>query len=519
MQAAKRIAKNTAILYVRMAVTVLISLYSTRLILGSLGTEDFGLFNVVGGLIAMLGFLNACMAEATQRFMSYAQGEGDIAKIKKIFNVSILLHFIIASCLLLFLEISGYFFLNYVLNIPPDRLHAAQAIYQFMIISTLFTVISVPYDAVINARENMFLFAILGIFESALKLIIAFAIFQAEGDKLILYGSLMAILSILLLFIRVYYCRKTYDECELAIKKHFDSKLMKELSVFAGWSLLGYSTGMMAFYGQGILLNIFFGTVANAAQGVATQVSGQLGTFAHILLRALNPTIAKSEGSGDRDAMIKTVMFGSKISYYLLIILYIPMIIEMPFILKLWLKDVPEFTVIFCQLLLVRNLVEQIFLTLVTAISAVGNIKKYQLIGAFISIFPLLVTYLVFDNGYPPYALYYVYILYSVAMAANILYFSNQLFQLPVNAFLYNVAFRCTLTTIICLVIAALPLLVLDPGLYRISAVSLLSLLSFLMIAWNIGLSAQERHDAGQLVNHFLSGYRPKFRRLINHYL
>jgi O-antigen/teichoic acid export membrane protein len=516
MQAAKRITQNTLILYVRMAVTVLISLYSTRLILSALGADDFGLFNVVGGLIAMLGFLNACMAESTQRFMSYAQGEGDENKQKTIFNVSVVLHFFIAICLFVLLEVAGYVFLNHVLNIPPERLHAANSVYQFMVVSTIFTVISVPYDSVINARENMTLFAILGIIESVLKLFIAFIIVQSSMDKLIVYGFLMAFLSVLLLLARVYYCNKMYPECAINIRSNYDKVLMKEMSTFAGWSLLGYSSSMIAFYGQGIVLNIFFGAIANAAQGIATQISGQLGALAHTLLRALNPTIAKSEGSGDRELMIKTAMFGSKISFFLLMIFYVPIIIEMKFILTLWLKNVPEFTTIFCQLLLARNLLEQLFLTFISAISAVGKIRKFQLIGSTISLFPLPITYLLFSYGYPPYTLYFVFIAYSALSSVNIIYFSSKIFNLSVPLFLKDVLLRCAGAFIIVFTISAIPLQSMQDGIGRLAVVTLLSAILFFVVVWKIGLSRNERTDITSLSQSVIAGFRNSLQKLMS---
>ncbi|MEI6067814.1 MAG: hypothetical protein WCP96_10765 [Methylococcaceae bacterium] len=325
MQAIHRVATNTGILYLRMAITVFISLYATRLVLTALGVEDFGLYNLVGGVIAMLGFLNASMAGATQRFMSFAQGAGDIDKVKRIFNMSTLLHIGIALVVVIVLEIAGYFFFNGLLDIAVDRMATAKLVYQFMVISTLFTIVSVPYEAVITSHENMLFYAILGIVESVLKLAIALYItygtldlptglsISAEQihitystfDNLIVYGLLMAVLSILMLLIRRIYCHRKYSECELSLKKHYDKSLLKQISGFAGWSFMGTASSMIANYGQGILMNVFFGTVVNAAQGVTNQISGQLGVFATTLLKALNPMIDKSEGAGDRRLMIK----------------------------------------------------------------------------------------------------------------------------------------------------------------------------------------------------------------------
>src|SRR5690606_12650380 len=250
MEAAKRVAVNTGILYARMGITVLISLYSTRLILKALGAEDFGLFNVVGGAIAMLGFLNASMSAATQRFMSFAHGAGDKSKLNQIFNVSLVLHLIIAAILFVVLQIAGYFFFDGILNISEDRIDSAKLIYQFMIFSTLFTVISVPYNAVIIARENMLWIAILGIIEAVLKLSIAIYITYTLRDQLVVYGFSMAALSVLLLVLSGIYCHKKYLECKIRLQRQFNRKLMKEMTGFAGWSTTGSISGMVAQYGQ-----------------------------------------------------------------------------------------------------------------------------------------------------------------------------------------------------------------------------------------------------------------------------
>ena len=509
MEVAARIAKNTAVLYLRMAITVFISLYSTRLILSALGVADFGLFNLVGGLITMLAFINACMSEASQRFMSFAQGAGDVNRLKTIFNVSVTLHITIAIVLFLVLEIAGYIFFNYILNILPDRLYAAQLVYQFMIISTLFTVVSVPFDAVINARENMTLFAVLGVVEAMLKLIIAIAITKFAGDKLIMYGALMTLLSIFLLIVRVLYCRKYYEECDVKLTSRYDKRLLKEMASFAGWSFLGYSTSMISNYGQGIIINIFFGTKVNAGQGIANQVSGQLSTFAHTLMRALNPSIAKSEGSGNRSFMLKTAMMGSKLSFFLLMLLFVPTLIDMPFILSLWLKNVPPYAIVFCQLLLLRNLIEQLFITLVTSISAVGNIKRFQIYSSILTFFPLLISYILFYKGFEPQTLYLVFIVYSVLASINILYFAKITCGLSIQQFLNNVVVRCLFTFLIVFAIAIIPYYVFDNGWLRLVFVSLTSTLTAFISVWFVGLDTTEKSELKSLFN-------SKFKNIFN---
>ena len=493
MQPAKRVAINTGFLYAKMGITVFISLYSTRLILGALGVEDFGIFNLVGGVIAMLTFLNNAMAGATQRFMSYAQGMGEVNRLKQIFNVSVLLHMGIAIIILLLLEGAGYFLFNGILKISEGRMDAARLIYQFMIASTLFTIISVPYDAVINAHENMLFFAILGIIEALLKLGIAFFILTAHYDKLAAYGLLMAALSVLLLLLRRYYCHHYYVECQLDIRKYYDKPLFKEMTSFAGWSFLGCSSSMLGSYGQGIVLNMFFGTVVNAAQGVAGQVSGQLGAFAGTMLKALNPVIAKSEGAGNRSMMLQASMIGSKLSFFLLLIFYIPVLIEMPYIFNLWLKNVPDYAVIFCRLLLLRNLIEQLYATLSNSISAVGNIKEFQIYSSTLYIIPLVVSYILFLLHYPPYILYLVFLIFSFLSFGITVYFAFKICNLSISTYFNTIVLRCLISFGVILPVSLIPMVFMTEGLSRLFCVVGVSTISYLIVVWFIGLTKGEQ--------------------------
>ncbi|MDP4238364.1 MAG: MATE family efflux transporter [Bacteroidota bacterium] len=504
MQPAQRVAVNTSFLYARMGITVFISLYATRLILGALGVEDFGIFNLVGGVIAMLTFLNNAMATATQRFMSYSQGDGRLDRQKQIFNVSVILHIVIAVLILLLLEGTGYFLFNGILKISEARMDAAKLIYQFMIISTLFTVISVPYDAVINAHENMLFVAILGIIEAVLKLAIAFFILKAPYDKLSAFGLLMAALSVFLLILRRIYCHRAYAECEFNIRRYYDKPLFKEMTSFAGWSFLGSSSSMLGYYGQGIVLNMFFGTVVNAAQGVAGQISGQLGAFAGTMLKALNPVIAKSEGAGDRTRMLKASMLGSKLSFFLLVIFYVPVIIEMPYIFHLWLKNVPDYAIIFCRLLLLRNLIEQLYITLASSIAAVGNIKNYQIYSSTLYVIPLIVSYFLFLLHYSPSVLYVVFLIFALINLLVTMYFARVICGLSIMGYLKTVVLRCILSFGLIFAISAIPFPLMHEGLIRLLFVVGISFVSFSFTIWFIGFTQDERRMASQMIRNFL---------------
>jgi len=495
MHASHRVAMNTSILYARMAVTVFLSLYTTRITLHALGSNDFGIFNVVGGAIAMLAFLNAGMAASTQRFMSFAQGAGDLSNLKIIFNVSVILHVFLAVIILIVLECAGWALFHGILKIAPERIYAAWMVYQFSIISTLFSVISVPYDAVINARENMLLFAILGVAEAICKLIIAFVIMKTKSDRLVIYGALIAILSVILMLIRASYCHSKYVECTLAPRRLFELKLFKEMTKFAGWSFLGNASSLIAGYSQGIVLNVFFGTAINAAQGIANQVSGQLGALGTTMLGALNPIIGKSEGAGNRSMTLKAAMMGSKVSFFLLVPLAVPLSVEMPFILRLWLKNPPHYAVIFCQLLLLKNLVSQLFITLSATIFAVGNIRRYQVTSSFLNLAPIVLTYVLFSFGYPPYANYLVYIGYAFALGGLMLYFVTKDCKMSPLLYLQIVIIRCVLVLFAAMGGSLLPLFFLKEGLLRFVLVIGFDVVAYTAATWLVGFSKEERKE------------------------
>lgn len=493
MEAAKRVAKNTGILYARMAITVFISLYSTRLILAALGVADFGLFNVVGGVISMLGFLNSSMAAATQRFMSFAQGAGDLEKVKRIFNMSSLLHWGIAVLVLFLLEGAGYFFFHGVLNIAPDRMDVAKLIYQFMVISTLFTVISVPYEAVITSHENMLVYAIMGVIEAILKLGIAFYITYTGMDHLVMYGVLMAALSILLLLIKRIYCHRVYEECHLQIGKYYDKLLLKEMGGFAGWSLLGSSSGMFLGYGQNIVVNIFFGTTVNAAQAVSRQIAGQLSVLSTTLVKALNPIIDKSEGSGNREKMISATLTGTKVSFFLLSFLLVPFLLEMPYLIHLWLKNLPNYTIIFCYLMLIGSLLEQFFIPLNNAIGAVGRIKEFQKIDVLLNIFPLVTSFLFYKLGYPPQTFYIISLIFIILKLLNSVYIANKNFELSILFFLKDVFLKCIFSILIYIGMGIFIVLFFPHGYFRLVLIVGFGFIFYPTVIWKIGLNQKER--------------------------
>lgn len=505
MQAVNKVAINTGILYGRMFITIFISLYSTRLLLSALGATDYGLFNVVAGSVAMLGFLNSAMASSSMRFMSHAQGSGDFQSIVSIFNVSFSLHLIIGFILVILFEVAGLFFFDGFLNIPPDRLFAAKIVYQCVIASTFFTVISVPYNAVINSHENMLLYSITSILQAILRLGTAIYITYTGFDKFIIYGILTAASAIVILLIQRVYCHIKYEECKIGLIKYFDKELFKSMTSFGGWSFISNFVSLLNNYGSGILINKFFTPAVNAAQGVANQVNGQVGSFSSIMLKALNPAIVKSEGAGNRGRVLKATMTGSKLAFSLFTLLSVPIFIEMPYVLEVWIKNYPVGTVVFCRLLLIKSLLEQPFFILTTSIGAQGDIKKPTIAKMFVLMLPIPVTFMLYSIGQPPYILYIVLILTNLTKDSINVYFSKVNLGLSVGTFLKEVLLKCILFLALVFIVSLLPYFYMNEGFTRFFVVFTTSAIMFLITFYFVLINKNEKEMIGNMMMKILS--------------
>ena len=505
MSTANRIVKNTAWLYAKMAITMFVSLYTTRLILNGLGASDFGIFNIVGGAIAMLGFLNTAMASATQRFMSYAEGEGDKEKQKYIFNISVVLHVIISAIVAVILVIAGYFFFNGFLNIPIERLDAAKVVYSSLIVSTILTMINVPYDAVMNAHENMRYYAVIGIVESFLKLTVAFVCVHSSGDKLIVYGILMAAIPLITLTIMKIYCHRHYEECVINPKRYYNKGLMREMTSFAGWSLAGSMGGILGNYGNGIVLNIFFGTVLNAALGIANQLNGMLMVFSNNMLKALAPVIVKTEGGGEHQKMMEYSFTGCKFSFLLFAIFCLPCFVEAPYILKIWLKDYPDWTIVFVRFQIIRSLMEQTYITLGTSLNAMGKIKQTNLISLVLNLMPLFLLSIAFSSGASPWWYFPIVIFCMVLLSAiSIIFYCRKHCHLNIWHYVKRILLPCAITTIFTINVGFAVSLYVPSGMYRL--ITNLLVMTFTMFIGSYWLlSIKER---SLLLNIFLKLWR-----------
>jgi O-antigen/teichoic acid export membrane protein len=512
MSTAKRVMVNSSFLYMKMALTLFLSLYTTRVILSALGRDDFGLYTVIAGFTVMLTFFNTTLASSSQRFMAVAQGENLFSKQLSVFNISILLHILAALIIGVLLIVSGFYIFDGFLNIQASRIESAKIVYNFVILTTLFSILSVPFDAAVNAHEKMIFLAILGFCESILKLIAALVLTYLDLDKLILYGSLLSIISFLLFMSKAIYVSKNFKEAKFSPKKYYDKTLFKEMLTFSGWGFLTGTVAMITGQGQNILINIYFGTAVNAAQGIAGQVVGQVGSITNVFLTALKPVIFKSEGAANKTLLLQSIKSGSKIAFMSFALIAIPIIIEMDFLFKFWLKTVPDYAVIFCRILLVTYILAQLTITLNTAISATGRIKNFTIFFSIAGLTPIIVSFILFRNGYSVTLLYIIYLVYEILRSSFLLYFAKIIFGLSIKDYLNDVIFKC-----LSIMILVVPVLLfinykMDESFIRLGFVFLCSIGLNCIMYYFWGLSNREKEIITNLFYNVKSSIIRKIR-------
>lgn len=409
----KRIAKNTLLLYFRMLFMMTVSLYTSRVILQVLGIEDFGINNVVGGVITMLGFLTSSLAAASSRYITYDLGKGDVAVMKKTFGNILSIHLLLAVIIIIIGETIGLWFMTTQLQIPQAREAAAFWVYQFSIVSFVLSVISVPYNASIIAHEKMSAFAYISIIDAVLKLLIVYLLLVIPYDKLIVYAALFCCIQVFDRIVYSVYCRKHFAETRSGLS--FDKKLFKEIFAFAGWTMNGNLAVIGYTQGINVLLNIFFGPAVNAARGIAVQVQNVTRQFCTNFQMALNPQLTKSYATGNYAHMHQLLKVSSKFSFYLMLLISLPLMLEAPLILKWWLGTVPEHTVSFLQLILCTGILLALSNPIIVAVHATGKLKKFQLIEGSMLLSIVPIAYILLKLFHiPPEYVFLVHILVEI---------------------------------------------------------------------------------------------------------
>lgn len=491
LQNSKRIAKNTLLLYIRTFMIMAITLYTSRVVLNVLGVENYGIYNVVGGVVAMFSVISGSLSSAISRFITFELGCGNIERLKSVFSTSINIQIAISLVVFIVGESVGTWFLNYEMNIPSDRLVAANWVLHCSLLTFVINLISIPYNACIIAHEHMKAFAYVSILEAVLKLAVVYALLSSPFDKLSTYAVLLVIVAVVIRITYGIYCKRHFYECNY--RYVYDKLIIREMTSFAGWSFFGNCAYIFNTQGVNILINLFFGVTVNAARGIATQLNAAVMQFVNNFTIAINPQITKSYASGDRKYMFMLVCRGAKYSYFLLFVFVVPFVLETEAILTMWLKVVPEYTPVFMRLAMFGSLATLLGNSMMTAASATGKIRKYQLwvttVGCLV--FPL--TWMAFKLGYPAIITYVIYIAIYMLLIFVRLHILKGLLDFPVIPFIRQVICRLVFTSIVAFIIPCGIIYSMNSSILRLCIVFAVSFLSTCGSICLLGLEQDER--------------------------
>lgn len=502
----KRIAKNTLMLYFRMFITMAVGLYTSRVVLNTLGVEDYGIYNVVGGVVAMFTFVNAAMGAATSRFLTFALGENNFIKLKKIFNVSITIHFLISVIVVFLAETIGLWFFSNKLNIPFERFDAAMWVFQLSILTTAISIMSVPFNASIISHERMSVFAYISISDVILKLLIVYLLLVMPFDKLKSYALLLCFVQIMNQVIYMIYCKKHFTE--VSFRPLWDKQLFLEMFSFAGWSLVGNLAYVTYTQGLNMLLNMMFGPAVNAARGIAVQVQVTIYNFVNNFQTAINPQLVKSFANGDLEYQKKLICYSSKLSFFLLCIIALPVFIETPYILRLWLVQVPEHTVNFVRIMLFISLIDTLSVPISFSIGATGKVRLPNIIVSIILIAILPISYILLMTGLPAETVFLVHLFCACcAQLARVLIFRH-LTGFSVGYYVKRVIMPSILVLIIISIIGyAIFYAFYSETIIDLFVVSILCVICSLPIIFFIGLGTYERSLLKGYIELFISKF------------
>lgn len=501
----KQIAKNTFFLYGRMLLVMAVSLYTSRVVLNTLGIVDYGIYNVVGGVVTMFAFLNGALINTTQRYLTFEIGKGDNKKLKKVFTASIYIHAIISFLIILLAETIGLWFFYNKMVIPQERLSAAMWVYQLSIVTMVIQVMSAPYNSIIIAHEKMGIFAIISMIETSLKLLIVYLLLVFQGDKLFIYALLVAIVQLIIRFLYSRYSKKHFKET--VIVRGVGKSLFIEMGKFAGWTIWGNLAATLFGTGLNLLLNVFFGPVVNAARGIAVQVEAAIAQFSTNFLLAVNPQITKLYAQNNLEDMHLLLYRSSKFACYLLLMLSLPVFLETPTILAVWLKIVPEYTVSFLRVLLCIVIIDAMSRPLMTAASATGDIKKYQAVvgGILLTIVP--VSYIVLKIGGSPISVYIVHFSICVIAFCSRLLIIRPMIHLSIREYLKIVIIPCLLVAGLSCGTAIMIQYIFPKGMLFSIIVCVFSIVLVVLFAYTIGLSKNERIFINNRISLFIEKY------------
>jgi len=490
-------------LYFRQILIMLVSLYTVRVVLETLGAEDYGIYNVVAGVVTMFSFLSNSMATASQRYFSFEMGQGNFEQLKKVFSLSLIIYIMIGLLVLLLAETIGLWFVNNKLAIPLDRKTQAFWAYQFSIVSFLFTILSSPYMAMIIAREDMNIYAYVSIIEVLLKLGTVFLLRFIVFDKLILYGILILIVAVINTTIYRVICMKKYHECKFYF--FWNKGLFKEIVGYSGWNMFGASVGIFKNQIVNILLNQYFNPIVVAARAIAAQVDNAVMSFSQNFSTAIRPQIIKSYATGEKEKMLSLMFRGSKGTYLLMYLFALPLSLEMPAVLGIWLKNPPEYTVLFTRLMLVDVLVTSVSYPIATAAQATGKIMMYQSVVGGILLLNVPFSWIALQMGFPAYSVLIIAI--GIAFIATIarLLILKRLVSYSIRCFFKTVLIPVFVISILSAVLPAIIYYFLAQNILRLFLVTGVSVISVCVISYCIGLDSQERQKVRDAIVRYIS--------------
>lgn len=443
MSVSKRVATNTLFLYIRLILTLGVTLFTSRVVLNTLGVRDYGIYSIVGGVVALFGFLNAAMASATQRYLAFDLGKNNFENLRKTFNSTILIHIGISVVILFFAETLGLWYVNAKLNVDPGRMTAVNWVYQFSVLTSIIGVMQVPYNAIIIARERMNVFAMLSIVDVILKLVIVYILLIIPADKLVFYSILVFSVTLLVALSYRVYCKFYFEECKF--KYYKDKAYYKELLSYSGWNLFGNFAFVAKGQGINMVLNVFFGTIVNAAYGITMQVQSAINIFVSNFQLAFNPQIIKNYSQGNYNQTLTLIFQSCKFSFFLMLILISPVLLDTEFVMNLWLKTPPENTILFVQLSLIAVLIDCISGPLMVGAQATGNIKLYQIVVGTLVFLNLPISYLALSFELPAASVFVVNILISFIALGFRVFFLRGILKLNISSFFSQVLLRILL--------------------------------------------------------------------------
>ena len=494
----KRLAKNTLMLYGRTILIMFIGLFTARIILNVLGINNYGIYNIVGGFVSLFSIVSHTLTSTTQRFLNFELGKKDQKHSQKVFGAAMTIHVVLSIILIILFETIGLWFLNTKLNIEHDRMVAANWVFQCSIFTFIFSLLSQPYNATIIAHERMKVFAYISLLDAILKLGIVYMLYLSPIDRLIIYAILLMIEATFIRSIYAHYCKKHFKETKFMFVK--DISIYKEITGFASLNFVGVLATVLRSQGVNIILNIFFGVVLNAARGIANQVNHSITKFVEDFMTALRPQITKCCAAGNMKEMQDLCYKGARLSFYLSLIISIPIILKTPYILEIWLKTFPNEAVIFVRLTLVLTLCSVLSKTTITAILASGKIKKMTYLIGSINLLTLPICYFALRMGAPAYSVYVITIIMESVLLFIRLIMLHDLLDFPIMGFIKHVLFYCIIVTLLAVAANLFIYNFFKDTVFQLLLFVVLSVFISLLISYTIGL----KHSEKKAILHFI---------------